>query len=91
MEMTGVEMWKQLKNISHHYEFQYPPKRDDAVNMLWKQVRHKLPAAKLSVHRNRRLKIPDWWISNACLLLVGVEWFALNFYAMFLQKLDSVV
>lgn len=56
-----IEMWKKLKSISHHYEFQYPPKREDAVNMLWKQVRYKLPETKLSVHRNRRLKIPDWW------------------------------
>ncbi|ERN09976.1 hypothetical protein AMTRI_Chr06g172240 [Amborella trichopoda] len=56
-----VEMWRRLKEISHHFEFQFPPKRDDAVNMIWKQVRHKLPAAKLAVHRSRRLKIPDWW------------------------------
>ena len=29
-----VEMWKQMKNISHHFEFQYSPKRADVVNML---------------------------------------------------------
>ncbi|KAG5155014.1 hypothetical protein JHK82_012983 [Glycine max] len=56
-----TEMWRQLKSISHHYEFRYPPKREDAVDMLWRQVKHKLPGVKLSVHRNRRLKIPDWW------------------------------
>ena len=56
-----IEMWKQLKNISHHYEFQYPPEKEDAVNMLWRQVKHRLPAVKLAVHRSRRLKIPDWW------------------------------
>ncbi|XP_059633542.1 probable arabinosyltransferase ARAD1 [Cornus florida] len=56
-----LEMWRRLKNISHHYEYQYPPKEEDAVNMLWKQVRNKLPAAKLAVHRNQRLKVPDWW------------------------------
>ncbi|KAL2343454.1 hypothetical protein Fmac_004739 [Flemingia macrophylla] len=56
-----TEMWRQLKNISHHYEFQYPPKREDAVDMLWRQVKHKLPGVRLSVHRSRRLKIPDWW------------------------------
>ncbi|KAJ1407355.1 Exostosin-like [Sesbania bispinosa] len=49
-----TEMWRQLKNISHHYEFHYPPKREDAVNMLWRQVKHKLPGVRLSVHRNRR-------------------------------------
>ncbi|KAL8137816.1 hypothetical protein V2J09_003817 [Rumex salicifolius] len=51
-----LQMWKQLKAISHHFEFQYPPKKDDAVNMLWRQVRHKVPAQKLAVHRSRRLK-----------------------------------
>ncbi|KAG9446159.1 hypothetical protein H6P81_012287 [Aristolochia fimbriata] len=56
-----LDMWRKLKNISHHYEFQYPPKKEDAVNMLWRQVRHKLPAVKLAAHRRRRLKIPDWW------------------------------
>ncbi|XP_010255535.1 PREDICTED: probable arabinosyltransferase ARAD1 [Nelumbo nucifera] len=55
------KMWMRLKNISHHYEFQYPPKREDAVDMLWRQVRHKLPGAKLTEHRIKRLKIPDWW------------------------------
>ncbi|GAB4829349.1 hypothetical protein Ancab_019019 [Ancistrocladus abbreviatus] len=56
-----VKMWRRVKEISHHFEFQYPPKKEDAVNMLWRQVRHKLPAANLAVHRGRRLKIPDWW------------------------------
>ncbi|KAF5449352.1 hypothetical protein F2P56_029810 [Juglans regia] len=56
-----IEMWKRLKKISHHYEFQYPPRKEDAVNMLWRQVKHKLPGVKLAVHRIRRLKVPDWW------------------------------
>ncbi|KAH7515502.1 probable arabinosyltransferase ARAD1 [Ziziphus jujuba] len=56
-----MEMWRHLKNISHHFEFQYPPKKEDAVNMLWRQVKHKLPAVKLATHRSRRMKIPDWW------------------------------
>ncbi|XP_072999095.1 probable arabinosyltransferase ARAD1 [Typha latifolia] len=56
-----IEMWRTLKNVSHLYEFQHPPKSGDAVNMIWRQVRHKLPAANLAVHRIKRLKIPDWW------------------------------
>ncbi|KAK4399609.1 putative arabinosyltransferase A [Sesamum angolense] len=56
-----VKMWSQLRNISHHFEFQYPPKKDDAVNMIWRQVKQKVPAVNLAVHRSRRLKIPDWW------------------------------
>ncbi|XP_044978140.1 probable arabinosyltransferase ARAD1 [Hordeum vulgare subsp. vulgare] len=56
-----VEMWSKLKNVSSHYEFQYPPRKDDAVNMIWRQVRHKIPAVNLAIHRSRRLKVPDWW------------------------------
>lgn len=56
-----LEMWVYLKNITHHFEYQYPPKKGDAVNMIWRQVKHKVPATKLDVHRNRRLKVPDWW------------------------------
>lgn len=56
-----LEMWRLLKEITHHYEYQYPPKKDDAVNMIWRQVRHKVPAERLAVHRARRLKVPDWW------------------------------
>ncbi|GMP82378.1 hypothetical protein CsSME_00036709 [Camellia sinensis var. sinensis] len=56
-----LDMWRRLKNVSHHFEFQYAPKKEDAVNMLWRRVKHKVPAAKLAVHRSRRLKVPDWW------------------------------
>ncbi|KAH6823167.1 Exostosin family protein [Perilla frutescens var. hirtella] len=56
-----INMWLRLKNISHHFEFQYPPKKEDAVNMIWRQVKQKVPAVKLAEHRSRRLKIPDWW------------------------------
>ena len=54
-------MWRRLKEISHHFEYQFPPERDDAVNMLWREVKNKLPAVNLAVHRSHRLKLPDWW------------------------------
>ncbi|XP_027154167.1 probable arabinosyltransferase ARAD1 [Coffea eugenioides] len=60
-KVKWVEMWRWLKIISHHFEYQYPPKKEDAVNMIWRQVKHKVPAANLAVHRSRRLKVPDWW------------------------------
>ncbi|PWA89928.1 Exostosin-like protein [Artemisia annua] len=56
-----LEMWRRLKEVAHHYEYQFPPKKDDAVNMIWKQVQHKVPAERLAVNRARRLKVPDWW------------------------------
>jgi hypothetical protein len=54
-------MWNRLKEVSHHFQYQHPPKKDDTVNMIWKQVQHKVPAVKLAMHRNQRLKIADWW------------------------------
>ncbi|KAL7135072.1 hypothetical protein ABFS83_11G068400 [Erythranthe nasuta] len=60
-EDQWLKMWSRVKSITHHFEFQYPPKDEDAVNMIWRQVKHKVPAVKLAVHRSRRLKIPDWW------------------------------
>ncbi|KAK6160397.1 hypothetical protein DH2020_003778 [Rehmannia glutinosa] len=45
-----IKMWSQIKSISHHFEFQYPPKNEDSVNMIWRQVKHKVPAVKLAVH-----------------------------------------
>ncbi|CAA2970048.1 probable arabinosyltransferase ARAD1 [Olea europaea var. sylvestris] len=56
-----IKMWSRLQSISHHFEYQYPAKKEDAVNMIWRQVREKLPALNLAVHRSRRLKVPDWW------------------------------
>ncbi|EPS63888.1 exostosin-like protein, partial [Genlisea aurea] len=56
-----TKMWSKLRSVAHHFEFQYPTKKDDAVNMIWRQVRQKVPTVKLAIHRSRRLKIPDWW------------------------------
>ncbi|GKE05076.1 probable arabinosyltransferase ARAD1 [Tanacetum coccineum] len=55
-------LWETLKEVAHQFEYQYPPKKTiDAVNMIWKQVQHKVPAERLAVNRARRLKVPDWW------------------------------
>ncbi|KAJ1704070.1 hypothetical protein LUZ63_003849 [Rhynchospora breviuscula] len=56
-----LEMWRRLKNVSHYFEFNYPAQKGDAVDLIWQQVRRKLPDVNLSMHRSRRLKIPDWW------------------------------
>lgn len=55
-----LRMWNALKTVSHHFEYQHPPKKGDAVNMIFKQVQHKVPALKLAIHRSQRIRIPDW-------------------------------
>ncbi|KAI3681706.1 hypothetical protein L6452_36509 [Arctium lappa] len=56
-----LQMWRRLKEVAHHFENQYPPKKDDAMNMIWRQVQHKVPAERLDVHRTQRFKVPNWW------------------------------
>ena len=56
-----TQMWNRLKAISHHFEYQHPSKKDDAVNMIFKQVQRKVPAVKLAMHRSKRLVVPDWY------------------------------
>jgi hypothetical protein len=55
-----LQMWKILKAISHHFEYQNPSKQDDAVNMIFKQVQRKVPALNLAIHRSERLRVADW-------------------------------
>lgn len=56
-----LRMWSKLKLVVHHFEYQHPSIKDDAVDMMWKQVQRKLPTVRLAIHRSKRLKIPDWW------------------------------
>ncbi|BBN10291.1 putative arabinosyltransferase [Marchantia polymorpha subsp. ruderalis] len=56
-----LAMWIRLKQVAHHFEYQFPTKRDDAVNMIWRELHKKVPEVKLKMHRKQRLKIADWW------------------------------
>lgn len=49
-----TRMWERLKEVEKHFEFRYPSKDDDAVQMIWKAVARKVPAIKFKVHHSRR-------------------------------------
>lgn len=51
---TWTQMWQRLMEIEGYFEFQYPSKKDDAVQMIWQAVARKVPAIRLKVHRSRR-------------------------------------
>ncbi|WOL17100.1 hypothetical protein Cni_G25889 [Canna indica] len=51
---TWTEMWRKLKEVEGYFEFQYPSKKDDAVQMIWQAVARKVPQVRLKVHRSRR-------------------------------------
>lgn len=48
------KMWERLKDITRHFEYQYPSKPGDAVNMIWQQVAHKISSIQFNLHRKNR-------------------------------------
>ena len=72
-----TRMWKRLKEVENFFEFQYPSREGDAVQMIWQAVARKVPAIRLTVNKFRRFsrfgtqkdgelrKIPSpgnfWW------------------------------
>ncbi|CAL9049885.1 probable arabinosyltransferase ARAD1 [Musa acuminata AAA Group] len=49
-----TQMWQRLKEVEGYFEFQYPSKEDDAVQMIWQAVARKVPAIRLKIHKSRR-------------------------------------
>ncbi|KAI4301001.1 hypothetical protein L6164_034320 [Bauhinia variegata] len=49
-----TRMWNKLKEIENFFEFQYPSKEGDAVQMIWQAVARKVPAMRLKLNRSRR-------------------------------------
>lgn len=49
-----TRMWQKLKEVESFYEFQYPSKEGDAVQMIWQAVARKVPAVRMKIHKSRR-------------------------------------
>ncbi|MED6218320.1 hypothetical protein PIB30_025723 [Stylosanthes scabra] len=47
-------MWKRLKEVEKFYEFQFPSKEDDAVQMIWQAVARKASLMRLKTNKSRR-------------------------------------
>ncbi|KAK7388938.1 hypothetical protein VNO78_23767 [Psophocarpus tetragonolobus] len=52
------KMWERLKDITQHFEYQYPSQTGDAVNMIWKEVAHKIFSLQFNLHRKSRYQRP---------------------------------
>lgn len=50
-----TRMWRVLKEVDHFFEFQFPSKENDAVQMIWKAILRKIPARKRKIHSENRL------------------------------------
>ncbi|KAK7290694.1 hypothetical protein RIF29_05295 [Crotalaria pallida] len=46
--------WNRLKEVENFFEFQFPSKEGDAVQMIWQAVARKVPFMRLKTNRARR-------------------------------------
>ncbi|XP_051133509.1 probable arabinosyltransferase ARAD1 [Andrographis paniculata] len=57
-----TKMWERLKEVSRHFEYQYPSRRNDAVDMIWQSIarkaksKSKLKSTQLFIHRKNRYR-----------------------------------
>ncbi|KAJ0079021.1 hypothetical protein Patl1_23556 [Pistacia atlantica] len=49
-----MRMRDRLKEIEQFFEFQYPSKKGDAVQMIWQAVARKIPSIRRNIHKSRR-------------------------------------
>lgn len=49
-----TRMWRRLKEVDNFFEYQYPSKEGDAVQMIWQAVARKVPAMRMKLHKMRR-------------------------------------
>lgn len=49
-----TRMWKQLFKVQEHFEYQFPSRPNDAVQMIWKSIAYKLPTIKQALHKSTR-------------------------------------
>ncbi|CAH2065354.1 unnamed protein product [Thlaspi arvense] len=49
-----TRMWERLKEVEKFYEFHFPSKVDDAVQMIWRAIARKVPGVKMRIHKSRR-------------------------------------
>lgn len=55
-EEKWTKMWERLKEVEKHFEYQFPTKPDDAVNMIWGVVSRKLSSIQNQVNRENRYR-----------------------------------
>ncbi|KAL9243238.1 hypothetical protein vseg_017150 [Gypsophila vaccaria] len=52
-----TKMWNRLKEVAHHFEYQYPSQPDDAVDMIWQALARKKSAVTMN-HTERGYRMP---------------------------------
>ncbi|XP_052171976.1 probable arabinosyltransferase ARAD1 [Diospyros lotus] len=54
-----TRMWTRLKEVENFFEFHFPSKEGDAVQMIWQAVARKVPAIRMKIHKSRRFSRYD--------------------------------
>lgn len=55
-EDKWTKMWKRLKEVAQHFEFQYPSQPGDAVDMIWQAISRKISSGQIKLHRENRYR-----------------------------------
>lgn len=59
-----MKMWGKLKEIAHHFEYQYPSQPGDAVDMIWEAVSRKISPIQIKLHRSNRYRRSQFPVQN---------------------------
>ncbi|XP_059643029.1 probable arabinosyltransferase ARAD1 [Cornus florida] len=49
-----TKMWERLKQIVQHFEYQYPSRPGDAVDMIWEAIARKISSKQFEIHTKNR-------------------------------------
>ncbi|KAI3785696.1 hypothetical protein L1987_44820 [Smallanthus sonchifolius] len=59
-----TEMWENLKEIAPHFEYQYPSRPGDAVDMIWKMVSRKISPLHYKARRKNRYNMSQQFLKS---------------------------
>ncbi|KAE8699233.1 transcription factor DIVARICATA-like [Hibiscus syriacus] len=49
-----TQMWEKLKEVEPLFEYHYPARNGDAVQMIWQSLARKVPSVKMKINKSRR-------------------------------------
>ncbi|KAI5659518.1 hypothetical protein M9H77_28311 [Catharanthus roseus] len=49
-----TRMWRRLKEVENFFEFRFPSRNNDAVQMIWQSIARKVPAVRRKLHKSKR-------------------------------------
>ena len=52
-----IDMWRRLKKIAPHFEYEYPSKPGDAVDMIWQAIHRKVSSKGSKFARRNRYRM----------------------------------